>query len=330
MEFIGGIDSWPFDGKPLLDILPMHQSVSPSVNPMSQSQPVRKAIIPAAGYGTRMMPASRVVRKELFPIVDRDGFVKPVIQLIVEEAVDSGIEEVCIVVPPGGDTVFRSYFSEPESWLHGIAEGNPDMQAAIGRLSELGSRITYVVQDKQDGYGDAVLRARSWTGEEPVLVMLGDHVYISGATSRCARQLIDVFETHHAPVSGVIRKHENDLKLFGTVYGSLKSNRPPVYELTRMVEKPAITYARKHLHIEAMPASAYLCFFGLHVLTSDIFDCLEKIKADNLRESREIQFTAAQAMLVAKETYYACEIDGTPYDIGVPEGYVRTVAAFGV
>ena len=79
---------------------------------MSQSQPVRKAIIPAAGHGTRMMPASRVVRKELFPIVDRDGFVKPVIQMIVEEAVDSGIEEVCIVVSPGGDTVFRSYFSE--------------------------------------------------------------------------------------------------------------------------------------------------------------------------------------------------------------------------
>ena len=297
---------------------------------MSQSQPVRKAIIPAAGHGTRMMPASRAVRKELFPIVDRDGVVKPVIQMIVEEAVESGIEEVCIVVAPGGDAVFRSYFSEPEAWLHRVANGKPDMQAAIGRLSELGGRITYVVQNTQDGYGDAVLRARSWTADEPVLVMLGDHVYISGATSRCARQLIDVFERHQAPVSGVIRKQESDLKLFGTVYGSPVSNQPSVYHVTRMIEKPDIAYARDHLHIKAMPVATYLCFFGLHTLTPDIFDCLEKIKTDNLRESREIQFTAAQAMLVGRDAYYACEIDGTPYDIGVPEGYVRTVQAFGV
>jgi UTP--glucose-1-phosphate uridylyltransferase len=166
-------------------------------------------------------------------------------------------------------------------------------------------------------------------GDAPVLVMLGDHVYISGEEHRCARQLMDVFEQRHAPVSGVIRKEERDLRLFGTVAGQRIDNTSPVtYEVNRIVEKPDIAYAREHLRVNGLSSSTYLCFFGMHVMTPDIFDCLAMLKTRNLRDHDEIQLTRAQAMLMAQRAYYACEINGEHYDIGVPEGFARTIRAF--
>ena len=296
---------------------------------MTTRQTVRKAVIPAAGYGTRLFPATKSVRKELFPVVDRDGLAKPIIQLIVEEAIDAGIEEVCIVVAPGGDEVFRSYFSAPDETLQQALAGKVTASAAGACLQDLGGRISYVVQHTQDGYGDAVYCASEWVGDDPVLVMLGDHVYISGEEHRCARQLIDVFEQRHAPVSGVIQKEEQNLRLFGTIAGQRIDNTLPVtYEVSRIVEKPDIAYAREYLRVEDLPSSAYLCFFGMHVMTPDIFDCLAMLKTRNLRDREEIQLTHAQEMLMTQRPYYACEINGEHYDIGVPEGFVRTIRAF--
>ena len=185
------------------------------------------------------------------------------------------------------------------------------------------------MQHTQDGYGDAVNCASEWVGDNPVLVMLGDHVYISGEKHRCARQLIDVFEQRQAPVSGVIRKEERDLSLFGTITGQRIDNTLPVtYEVSRIVEKPDIAYAHEHLRMDGLPSSTYLCFFGMHVMTPDIFDCLEILKTHHLHDRDEIQLTQAQEMLMMQRTYYACEINGEHYDIGVPEGFAGTIRAF--
>lgn len=290
---------------------------------------LRKAIVPAAGYGTRMLPASRAIRKEFFPIVDTDGLVKPAIQLIVEEAVASGIAEICLVVAPGGEEAFRSYFSPAPEALRLALRNKPAQIDGLDRLAELGQRLTFVTQTVQEGYGDAIRLAGPWANGEPVLTLLGDHVYLSQASRRCARQLIDAFERLDGPVSGVIRKPPSDLKLFGTLQGEQTGDDSRLYRVREIVEKPETDYARTHLQLAELPVDTFLCFFGLHALNPDIFDTLDEMKARGLKEGGELQLTGAQALLASRRPYYALEIEGEPYDIGVPEGYARTVAAFG-
>ena len=170
-----------------------------------------------------MFPVTRAVRKELFPIVDQDGLVKPAIQIIVEEAVASGIEEICVVVAPGGDQVFRDYFSGLSGALRFAIRDKPALEEAADQLALLEKRMTYVTQHPQDGYGDAVLCAQAWADGAPVLIMLGDHVYLSGESRRCARQLLEAFAQQQAPVSGVIQKPATDLHSFGTISGTLST-----------------------------------------------------------------------------------------------------------
>ena len=295
---------------------------------MAKPRGVRKAIIPAAGHGTRMLPASRAVRKELFPIVDCDGRIKPAIQIIVEEAVESGIQEICIVVSPGGQEVFQEYFSEPDTWLRDLGDDKPQISDAIHHLPELGRRLSYVVQREQDGFGDAVLQGRDWAGGEPVLVMLGDHVYMSRTDRRCAAQLMDIFAAYQQPVSTVIQRPEQDLRLFGTVYGTPVGTGPPVYSVTRMKEKPETELAAKDFKVASLPSDRHLCFFGLHIMTNNIFECLTDLKIEQNVTDTELQFTSAQALLMNRRPDFAVEIEGRPFDIGIPEGYVETVEAF--
>jgi UTP--glucose-1-phosphate uridylyltransferase len=140
---------------------------------------IRRAVIPTAGLGTRHYPASSVLKKAFFPLVDSDGFSKPVIHLIVEEALESGIEEICIITSPGDDKPFRQYFKAiPRGDLQAYSKINGVTEMSE-TLADMGDRITYVTQSVQEGFGHAVHCARDFAGDEPVLVMLGDHIYTS-------------------------------------------------------------------------------------------------------------------------------------------------------
>lgn len=298
---------------------------------MTSASLVRKAIIPAAGYGTRMLPASRAVRKEMFPILDIDGSMKPVIQVIIEEALESGIEEICLIVAPGGQQMFEAYFSAPDALLSQATKGKGNIEQELDRLAHIGRHITYVTQDQQKGYGDAVHCAASWVGSEPALVMLGDHVYLSTERRRCALQLIETFEECQAPVSAVKRRDISELHLYGTVLGQRVEHlqiTPPRYHLSRMVEKPKPDQAREELQMDGLPRDTFLCFFGLHLMTPDVFECLSEIQSWNVHTENELQFTEAQAMLMGRRPYYACEINGEPFDTGIPKGYLETMNAF--
>src|ERR1051325_7325416 len=151
---------------------------------------VRKAIIPLAGHGTRLYPASWAIAKGMFPLVDRDGVSKTVIQIIVEEAVDSGIEQVCLVVRPGQAAQYRSYFRALDEQERSAFRGKDWALRESQKLSALGERLHFAEQSSPQGFGHAVLQARAFAGQEPVLVMLGDHIYISQTKDRCARQEI--------------------------------------------------------------------------------------------------------------------------------------------
>lgn len=292
---------------------------------------VRKAIIPAAGYGTRLYPQSKVLKKELFPIVDLNGLVKPVIQVIIEEALDAGVLEVGIVVRPGDAELFRAYFNEPATpELSKRLSGRPWAHDASARLAELAGHITYIEQESQLGFGHAVYCAGDWVGNEPFLLLLGDHVYISGEELCCAKQLINAFYECGGNTFAVMRTLEDMLHLFGTVGGHLIDKARRLYAVDEVKEKPTVEYAERHLQSHGVPVGEYLCFFGQYALMPNIFDYLKHLVVNNIRERGEIQLTSALSM--AQKDYpdhtYACEIHGQRYDIGVPISYGNTVSAF--
>lgn len=300
---------------------------------------IRKAVIPAAGYGTRLYPASKSIKKELFPIVDKDGYAKPAIQLIIEEAVESGIQEVCLIVQPDGSMDFKKYFEEPLPHdLEQRLSKSPEIVKQSEKLLDLGRRISYVVQDEQRGFGHAVYCAKNWVGNEPFLLMLGDHIYEShlpapsearqaGTEIRCAQQLIQVFPKVNKSISAVMRRSEKVLHLYGTISGKRVPHIPRLYEVTELKEKPTTEYARKHLAIEGLPVGEYLCIFGQYILTPNIFDCIQYHIDHEILERGEIQLTNALDLLRKEEGYYAYETEGKYYDIGTPETYARAVGS---
>lgn len=285
---------------------------------------VRKAVITAAGKGTRQYPASTTVQKEMLPLVDVDGITKPTIQIICEEAIKSGIEELCIITNPEVDAQLRRHFQAiPEALLPAFA-GKEWALAQSEKLGDMQRRLTYVVQESPEGYGHAVYQARDFVNDEPFLLLLGDHVYISRTDKPCSRQVIDVFNVSGCTVSAVAPTHEHLLHLFGTVAGNRISTDPDVYEITAIKEKPTVEYAEEHLRAPDLPRGHYLCFFGMHVFTPGIFTALEYNIKNNLRENGEFQLTSAQERLCKAERCMAFATKGDRYDMGVPFGFVET------
>ena len=288
---------------------------------------VRKAVITAAGRGTRQYPATSAVQKEMLTLVDRDGVTKPTLQLIVEECVESGIDEICVVCSPGGDTALRDYFKRL---------GDDDVKAYRGKdwailesekLGSLGDRMSYVIQDDPQGFGHAVYQAKDFVGDEPFVLLLGDHVYVSNTPERCVRQMTHVFETFGLDaVSAVQPTLEKDLHLFGTIKGEPVDRDKGIYKAELIVEKPSIEEARESLVTPGLQAGNYLCHFGMHCFGPAIFESLKYHIDNDLRSKGEIQFTTAQEHLRQQDgaKYWASVVQGQRYDTGIPAGLMET------
>jgi UTP--glucose-1-phosphate uridylyltransferase len=292
---------------------------------------VRKAVITAAGRGTRQYPASSAVQKEMFPLVDRDGLTKPVIQIIGEEALDSGIEEICIITQPGEENHYRDYFKRLDDNMLSTFRGKDWALRASEKLGHFGERLHFAEQHTQEGFGHAVYQAKKFVGNEPFLLMLGDHVYISDTKDRCALQLIRCFESYDCDaVTAVQLTLERHLHLFGTIRGNPIDSARGVYQAELIVEKPSIDEAREKLATPGLPAGNYLSHFGMHVLSPQIFESLEYLMANNLREKNEIQLTMAQEHLrkTGKHSkYLAMLAQGQRLDTGIPYGLMETQLA---
>src|SRR5688500_12780338 len=182
---------------------------------------VREAVSTAAGRGTRQYPASSAVQKEMFPLVDRDGLTKPVIQIIGEEAIDSGIEEICIITQPGEESLYRDYFKRLDNDTVKAFRGKDWAILESEKLQGLGERLHYAEQHTPDGFGHAVFQAKKFVGDEPFLLLLGDHVYISDTKDRCAAQLVRIFEQYMLDaVTGAQPTQARHLHAFGTIRGA--------------------------------------------------------------------------------------------------------------
>lgn len=290
---------------------------------------VRKAVIPAAGLGTRHFPASHAVKKELFPVVGPDGIARALMHYQVLDLLAAGIEEICLIVQPGDDAVFGAYFAGPSDVYLKRLEKYPELHAQAVALREGAGRITYALQHEQEGYGHAVYQSRDFAAGEPVLLCLGDHLFRGGAVS-CPEQLISAFEVEGKfSVSAVNRIPPAELKGFGTIAGRRRAVRPDLIDVSLIVEKPPLALAREKLRVDGLGDDEFLGWFGMHLLMPSIYDILGEMIHDDIRDNGEFQLTRAQEIQREREGYLALEItEGRRYDFGVPADFLASLEAF--
>lgn len=261
-------------------------------------QRVRKAVFPAAGLGTRFLPATKSSPKEMLPLVD-----KPLIQYVVEEAVASGIESI-VIVTGRGKTTIEDHFDvsfELEKLLE--ERGKPELLREMRQISEM-ARITYVRQREALGLGHAILQAKDSVGDEPFAVLLSDDIIDSKTPA--LKQLLDVYEKYDAPVVAVFEVKGEAISRFGAVDG--EEVEPGVYKIRDMVEKPPLAEAPSNLAI-----------IGRYILTPDIFEEIETTRPGAIGE---IQITDAMRALLKKRPFYAVRFEGTRYDAGDKLGFL--------
>jgi UTP--glucose-1-phosphate uridylyltransferase len=267
-------------------------------------QKVRKAVFPAAGLGTRFLPATKASPKEMLPLVD-----KPLIQYVVEEAVASGIESV-IIVTGRGKAAIEDHFDvsfELETLLK--ERGKTDELKAMRAISDM-ARVSYVRQREALGLGHAVLQARDLVGDEPFAVMLSDDIVDSRTPA--LRQLLDVYEKYDAPVLATMQVEGDAISRFGAIDG--EEVEEGVYKIRDMVEKPPLAEAPSDLAI-----------IGRYVLTPDIFDEIEKTRPGAIGE---IQITDAMRALLMKRPFYDVRFEGKRYDAGDKLGFLTATVEF--
>jgi len=288
--------------------------------------PLRKAIIPAAGFGTRLFPATKTLKKEMFPVVGKDGRTKPVILAIVEEVIDSGIEEIALIIQEADRSLFEDFFYQRLPIEH-YNKLSKDDQKYTQHIMDIGNRITLLVQETQDGFGHAVHCAKEWVGNEPFLLLLGDHLYGSDIEQSCTQQLIDVYERTGKSVVGLQETPEAEVQHFGCATG-VWEEEDPVLSITEFAEKPSIEYAREHLVTDEVKDDHFLTLFGQYILTPHIFDLLDENISQNIRECGEFQLTSCMDRLRQAEGFVGCRIKGRRFDIGIPEAYRQTVIEY--
>jgi UTP-glucose-1-phosphate uridylyltransferase/mevalonate kinase len=293
---------------------------------ITPQQKVRKGVIPAAGFGTRLFPATKATKKELFPIIDRDGIAKPAILVIVEEALNAGIEEVIIIVQKHDLDDFQSLFNEQIS-IENYNKLPPQFQEYSRRLLEIGRHVTFAIQNTQEGFGHAVYCAREAVGDEPFLLMLGDHIYRSDGDASCARQLLEAYQRHGQSLVGLRRTPETQIGSFGAVTGVwLEPER--LLNITEFAEKPTPDYARTNLRVAGLKEDEYLTLFGQYILKPQVFTYLQEHIDNNVREHGEFQLTSVLDRLRQEDGFMGLIIDGTRYDIGRPDEYMETLLAY--
>jgi UTP--glucose-1-phosphate uridylyltransferase len=247
---------------------------------------VRKAVITAAARLQRALP--------LQTLIDHDGAEKPVLRILIEQSLAAGAEEIAVIVWPGDESRYAQ------------AAGNH------------ASSVRFIPQSEPRGYGHAIYCARSFTGADPFLHMVGDHLYVRASPKPSAQRLVEIAGKERCSVSGVQATRENLLSRYGTVGGRRLPSHIDLYRVDTVIEKPTPTEAEQRLLVPGIRAGYYLCFFGIHVLTPAVMDILGRLLAASL--DAPVTLVEGLAALSRQEQYLAVEDEGRRYDLGSPYG----------
>ncbi|HMP83772.1 MAG TPA: sugar phosphate nucleotidyltransferase [Verrucomicrobiota bacterium] len=290
---------------------------------------IRKAVIPIAGLGTRLFPASHAVKKELFPIVGPDGIARALFHYHLLELSAAGIGQVCFIVQPGEDEMVRHYLRGPDAAYLKRLEKYPALLQEAEQMRSFTGRVSFAVQHEQEGYGHAVYQTKSFADGEMVLLGLGDHLF-RGKPVSPYRELADAATVSGGKsVSAVNRITAAQLKGYGTIAGKRRGDNPRLIDVSLIIEKPSPDTAREKLHVNDLPSETWLGWFGMHLLSPSIYDVLEEMIRNNTRDNGEFQLTRAQEIQRQREGYLALEMTGAQrFDFGTPEDFVESIRTF--
>lgn len=267
---------------------------------MEDFMKVRKAVIPAAGLGTRFLPATKAMPKEMLPIVD-----KPTIQYIVEEAIASGIEEILIITGKSKRAIEDHFDRSVELEIELEKKHNTELLELVRGISDMVD-IHYIRQKNPSGLGHAIYCARTFVGDEPFAVLLGDDV-VHNPDNPCLKQMMETYETYGTSILGVQEVPEQDVCKYGIVDGERIADR--LYTVNGLVEKPALSEAPSNVAI-----------LGRYIINPGIFDILKDTKPG---KGGEVQLTDALLELAKKEKMYAYNFEGKRYDVGNKQGFLE-------
>ena len=278
---------------------------------------VRKAIIPVAGCGTRLYPATRAMKKDFFPIPDKDGMVKPVILILLEELIKSGIEEICLVLGSQEERLlYKEFFETPLSEDH-LRKLNPEMQEYENRILSIGKKLHYVYQKEKRGFGHAVYQAVDFANNEPVILLLGDTLYRSETGKPCALQLIEKYEEYNKLMVSIHSVELGTVSHYGILSGTWEDKKETVLNISKMTEKPKASYAEEFLGVKCKDGSKkYMSVFGQYILIPEVFEQLREDIAAAGDSEREIELTTALDKVRERSGMMGVRLQGRMYDMG--------------
>ena len=290
---------------------------------------VRKAIIPVAGFGTRLYPATRALKKDFFPIPDKDGMVKPVILILLEELMKSGIEEVCLVLGSENERVlYRDFFETPLSDEH-LHKLNPEMQEYENWILAIGKRLKYVYQTEKRGFGHAVYQAADFANNEPVLLMLGDTLYRTDSNKPCALQMIEKYEQYNKLMVSIHPVPLAEVSHYGILSGTWEDKNETELNISQMNEKPKASYAEEFLGVKCKDGERkYMSVFGQYILTPEVFDQLRSDIANSTDTNKEIELTSALDKVREQTGMVGIQLQGKMYDMGNYNAFSKCVSDY--
>jgi len=293
---------------------------------------VRRAIIPVAGFGTRLYPATRALKKDFFPIPCPDGMVRPVILILLEELVQSGIEDICLVLGSEEERQqYADFFERPLAEEH-LRKLNSEAQEYENHILDIGKRLHYVYQREKRGFGHAVYQAAQFAGNEPVILLLGDTLYRSDSNKPCALQMVEEYERYNQLMVSIHPIPLPEVSRYGILHGVWEDKGHHVLNVDVMHEKPKGSYAEEFLGVRNKDGEKeYYSVFGQYILTPEVFsqlheDIMQKeIEGDHVTE---IELTSALDAVRRRSGMVGVRLNGRMYDMGNPAALVRAVEEY--
>ena len=293
---------------------------------------VRKAIIPVAGFGTRLYPATRALKKDFFPIPCPDGMVRPVILILLEELIQSGIEDICLVLGSEEERqLYSDYFERPLAEEH-LRKLNPEAQEYENHILDIGKHLHYVYQREKRGFGHAVYQAAHFAGNEPVMLILGDTLYRSESNKPCALQMVEEYERYNSLMVSIHPIPLAEVSRYGILHGVWEDKGRSVLNVSTMMEKPKASYAEEFLAVRNKDGEKeYYSVFGQYILTPEVFaqlheDIMQKeLEGDHVTE---IELTSALEAVRQRSGMMGVRLKGRMYDMGNPDALRKTVQEF--
>lgn len=276
---------------------------------------IRKAIVPVAGFGTRLYPLTKGIKKSFIPIFE-NNIAKPVILKVVEELDEAGIEEICLIIEKNEKELYENFFNKELTKEH-YDKLNDRAKEYEKKIKKLGKKICYAIQEEILGFGHAVYASKEFARGEPVILILGDTIYKSNTNKNSAKQVIECYENVQQPIIALHKLDYNEIKNYGIVKGNWVNDK--YVKCVEIVEKTTIEYAKENLLID----NELYGTFGQWIVTNEIYDSLEYLIKNKILSKGEYQLNDAYGIYMKNNEVIGYKVDGISYDVGNMQSYQK-------